>query len=208
MTWSVRHAGSPRWIAGQSTQAVINGLSAGQWDPSDEVRADGGGNWEALEAHPDFAEAAAEVEPPRSEPPDESRLDMNPLIDVSLVLLIFFILTTTYETIRKVLDMPGASAEKAAVGMTKGRLEEIKKLTIGITARLEGGKAVIKVEDQVVAADELVGRLNRLARTTLKKQILLDARGVEWGTVVQIMDAARAAGIEKTLMVTPPEVKP
>ena len=44
--------------------------------------------------------------PPPKHPEDETRLDMNPLIDVALVLLIFFMLTTTYEELRKEFNPP------------------------------------------------------------------------------------------------------
>lgn len=198
MKWSVRHAGSPKSVSGLTTAQVCSGLADGQWDPTDEVRSDAGGQWESLELHHDFAEAAAAVNPaPRHEPVDESKLDMNPLIDVSLVLLIFFILTTTYETIRKVLDMPGATQSKAAAKTT---VEKIKELVIKVEARSVAGKPVFKVENDVVASDQLLAKLNEFSRATGKKQVLLDAQGVDWGTVVQIMDAARAAGIEKTLL--------
>jgi biopolymer transport protein ExbD len=39
-------------------------------------------------------------------------------------------------------------------------------------------------------------------KSTAKRQVLLDARGVEWGVVVEVMDVARGAGVEKTLLVT------
>jgi biopolymer transport protein ExbD len=187
-------------VKGLTTAAVRTGLIDGAWDTTDEVRPDAGGPWETLENHAEFAELAAEVNPPVSgEHEDESILDMNPLIDVSLVLLIFFILTTTYETIRKVLDMPAATQSKMAAG-ARSAAEKIKEMTIRIEARSSSGNVTIKVENETVAIDNLVGKLNQFSQSTGKKQVLLDAQGVEWGTVVQIMDAARAAGIEKTLL--------
>jgi len=200
VTWTVRHAGSPKVVQGLTTSAVRTGLIDGTWETTDEIRSDAGGSWESLENHSDFAEVAAEVNPPLvSEHEDESKLDMNALIDVSLVLLIFFILTTTYETIRKVLDMPAASQSKLAPG-ARTAAEKIKEVTIRIEARSSGGKVSIKVENEIVPADGLVAKLNQFSQSTGKKQVLLDAQGVEWGVVVQIMDAARAAGIEKTLL--------
>lgn len=200
MTWTVRHAGSPQAVKGLTSNTVRTGLIDGRWETDDEIRPDAGGPWEALENHSEFAEIAAEVNPPvKNEPEVESKLDMNPLIDVSLVLLIFFILTTTYETIRKVLDMPAATQSNLAKG-TKSAAEKIKEVTIRVEARTLGGKVTIKVEDKVVASENLVGELNQFSRSTGKKQVLLDAKGVEWGSVVQIMDAARAAGIDKTLL--------
>ncbi|MBX7103439.1 MAG: biopolymer transporter ExbD [Gemmataceae bacterium] len=197
MTWSVRHEGSPRSVAGQTTEAIRAGLADGRLDPTDEVRGESG-DWVSLEAHPVFAAAAAEVEPPlRPEHEDESRLDMNPLIDVTLVLLIFFILTTTYESIRKVLDMPGATTAKLDSGAKQAVAERVKEFTIRVTLRPDG----IRIEDQTVGKDELSTRLAQFVKTAQKRQILLDAQGVDWGAVVAVMDAARAAGIEKTLLV-------
>jgi len=206
VSWTVRHAGSPQSVSGLTSAAVRSGLADGRWETTDEVRPDSGGEWEALETHRDFAETAAAVNPPpRHEPEDESRLDMNPLIDVSLVLLIFFILTTTYETIRKVLDMPGATKSSANAKTTADKLKEV---VIRVEARSLGGRPVFKIENEVIAPDQLFAKLNEYSRSSGKKQVLLDAQGVDWGTVVQIMDAARAAGIEKTLLQKKPEPTP
>jgi biopolymer transport protein ExbD len=198
VSWSVRHAGSPRWVDGLTTDAIREAIGAGQWEPTDEVRPDGGGEWQPLESHPTFAGAAAEVEPRVAEPEDESRLDMNPLIDVSLVLLIFFILTTTYESIRKVLDLPAGSQASAAVRPSPGILSSV----IRVDVNSRDGQRAVRVEGEAVAFDDLAATLSRLVKTTAKRQVLLDARGVEWGVVVEVMDVARGAGVEKTLLVT------
>jgi len=198
VTWSVRHAGSPRWISGLSTAVVRDGITAGRWEPDDEVRGPSG-EWQPLETHPEFAETAAEAEPSVREPIDDSGLDMNPLIDVCLVLLIFFILTTTYETMRKVLDMPGATQARATPGVRRTR-DEVKKAVVWIEVRTRDGSPVVKVEEQTVRMEHLGPTLERLTKGTGKRQALLDAQGVEWGTVVAVMDAARSAGIEKTLL--------
>lgn len=200
MTWSVRHAGSPRWISGLSADAVRDDIAAGRWEPDDEVRGPAG-DWQALEAHPEFAGAVAEAEPPARESEDDTRLDMNPLIDVCLVLLIFFILTTTYETMRKVLDMPGATAARQTPGVRRTR-EEVKKSVIWVEVRAQGGKPTFKVEGQTVEQPDLAAAIVRFAKGTGKRHLLLDAQGVEWGTVVAVMDAARSAGVEKTLLAT------
>jgi biopolymer transport protein ExbD len=198
MTWSVRHAGSRETIDGLSAAEVCEGLGDRRWEPDDEVRT-GHGEWTRIEQHPEFAAAAAEVEPAEpAVPDDETRLDMNPLIDVSLVLLIFFILTATYQSIRKVYDMPGATTAKVDAGARAAVAERVRELTIRVTLRPNS----LRVEDQDVPRAELTARLNQFVRAAKKRQILLDAQGVEWGAVVAVMDAARAAGIEKTLIVS------
>lgn len=201
MSFSVRHEGSPVSVGGQSAVDVETGLHDGRWDPADEVRGDGEPEWVPLADHPRFAEAAADVvPPPRKHHPDETRLDMNPLIDVALVLLIFFILTTTYETIRKVLDLPAGSA-KAPGQLRRVSPEDVKKLMVTVTARQQGGQAVLSVEDKPVTLGELDAALRRAVADSKKTTLLLDAtEDVDYGVVMSIMDAARGAGIAKTAM--------
>src|SRR5882757_3418345 len=155
MSYAVRHEGSPSWVNDLSATEVTAGLRDGRWEPTDEVRDDAAMRWTALEDHPQFAEAAAEVEPPpRKEHPDETRLDMNPLIDVALVLLIFFILTTTYESIRKVLDLPG-SPTKVAGQIVTVKPEDAKKFLILVAVGQENGQPMIKIEDRAVNLADL-----------------------------------------------------
>jgi biopolymer transport protein ExbD len=202
MKFAVRHEGSPVWVSDQSAADVAAGLRDGRWEPTDEVWGEGEADWVSLEDHPQFAEAAADVTPPpRKHHPDETRLDMNPLIDVALVLLIFFILTTTYETIRKVLDLPGASA-KAPGQLRQVKPEDAKKLMVMVRARQVAGQPELSVEDKAVRLDELDSALRRAVADSKKTTLLLDAtHDVDYGVVMAIMDAARGAGIAKTLMV-------
>ena len=59
-----------------------------------------------IEAHPQLAEIAFDLEPPRPmHHPEATSLDMNALIDVCLVLLIFFIMTATYAAVQKVVPV-------------------------------------------------------------------------------------------------------
>jgi biopolymer transport protein ExbD len=202
MSFSVRHEGSPVWVSDQSANDVLAGLRDGRWEPTDEVWGEGEPDWVPMEDHPRFAEAAGEINPPpRKHHPDETRLDMNPLIDVALVLLIFFILTTTYETIRKVLDLPGAST-KAPGQLRKVSPEDARKLMVMVTARQTNGEAVLTVDDRTVNVADLDAALRRAVVDSKKTTVLLDASpDVDYGVVMAIMDAARGAGVTKTLMV-------
>src|SRR3954470_13506501 len=155
MSWTIRHQGSPVAVDSLSSATVLEGLQDGRWEPTDEVRGDDDARWRSLEEHPQFADAVADLEPPEPKhAEDETRLDMNPLIDVCLVLLIFFILTTTYETIRKVLDMPGATAK------SENRIrivdeKQLKETSIFITARMESGQPKVEIEKQPVPEGDL-----------------------------------------------------
>ena len=204
MTFLVRHEGSPHAIAGLTADEVNTGLEEGRWEPTDEVCGEDDADWQPLGDHPLFASAAAEIAPiQRKFHPDETRLDMNPIIDVALVLLIFFILTTTYETVRKVLDMPGASAQSPS-GARVVDLQKIKDTTIIVRATQKGDNPRIEIESTTVGLEELDVQLRRRVRDSQKLVLLIDAAPeVDYGVVVAIMDAARGAGIKRTLMAGP-----
>ncbi|HMF10877.1 MAG TPA: biopolymer transporter ExbD [Gemmataceae bacterium] len=194
MSWKVRHEGSPRSIEGLTLPQVVEGLQEGLWEPTDEVMGPSDSKWSPIESHPQLAEVAADMEPPPPPAhPDETRLDMNPLIDVALVLLIFFILTTTYETIRKVLQMPTATEEQVG-GVRILRPGDIVDRMIKVEAKKQGDATVILVEDQPVDLNSLRSVLERFKRNQMA---LLVEDDVEWGVSVKIQDAARGAGIEQ-----------
>src|SRR5260370_11187692 len=108
MSWRVRHEGSPQPVEGLSLEEVLQGLADGNWEPTDEVMGPNDTSWTKLENHPQFAEIASELEPPppRTYVDDEAHVDMNALIDVCMVLLIFFILTMSYSSLQKRLTSP------------------------------------------------------------------------------------------------------
>ncbi len=215
MPWNVRHQGSPRIVRNLTLQQIVEGLRDGLWEPTDEAMGPGEERWLALEAHPQLAEIVLEMEPPRpARPPDATSLDMNALIDVCLVLLIFFILTTSYANlVQKVVPVP---ADVSAQGKPKVTpISDIKKFMIRVQAIGDKlGKPVVRIESlpaDVLAADgktidqaKMRSALQPYVRgEDHKREVLLDAHEVSWETVIQIQDAARAAGVNKIRYAVP-----
>jgi biopolymer transport protein ExbD len=200
MTWSIRHEGSPRALEGLSLAQVVEGLQDGLWEVTDEVMGPGDQQWVAIESHPQLAEVALDLEPPPKHPEDETRLDMNPLIDVALVLLIFFILTTTYAALQKYLDMPSSDPVKAEGKLRQVSAEKVKEIMIKVQARHRDGKTILRVEDETVDEANLLAALSRYASTTKKNELLIDASDdVDWGTVSMIQDTAKGAGFQRVI---------
>jgi biopolymer transport protein ExbD len=202
--WKMRHQGSPEFLEGLSAEEIVEGVQEQRWEPTDEVKGPGDSEWRSLETHPHFAEAMAELDPPFAPPhPDETRLDMNPLIDVALVLLIFFILTTTYEEMRKMFPPPPASPNDAkGPKISETELREV----IRLTARQENGNTVIRVEDEVVPESDLQEKFifwkeKKKDGSTLAVEI---EKGVPWRTFMAIQDAAAGAKIRETLRIERP----
>jgi biopolymer transport protein ExbD len=198
-TWEVRLLGTEVLLPVPTAQAVLDGLRNGDWDPSDEVRAPASREFAAIEDHPTFLEAVAEMGPPPSEKPDETRLDMNPLIDVALVLLIFFILTTSYASLKRAIDLPPAPPDPdAGTRREVVKKEDIQDRTFRIKVTMDGTNPVVKLEDRVVLLDDIDREVKDHVRITGRKELFLSvADEVPWGIEARIYDAAKGAEIRQ-----------
>ncbi|OWK38268.1 ExbD/TolR family protein [Fimbriiglobus ruber] len=198
-TWRVRHEGSPHAVEVASAQRVLEGIRDGDWEATDEVRGPTDAGWSAIEDHPLFAETMAEMEQPSNEPPDETRLDMNPLIDVALVLLIFFILTATYATLRRAIELPPEPDKEGKTANKTIKMEDIKDRAFKVTVRVEeGGKPVIRIDGKTVSVDDLDREFQEHVKATGRKEMYADvAPDVPWGVEARLYDAAKGADIHQ-----------
>jgi biopolymer transport protein ExbD len=192
--WQVRKEGSPEEYGLPTDDAVLTGLRDGNFVPTDEVKGPDDVDWQPLETHPRFAEAAQEVEPPPAETADETHLDMNPLIDVCLVLLIFFILTITYASLERAISVPeDAPDDKAAAQVN---IKDIKDRVFIVTVKMDGEKPVIKIGThgalKEVPRNRVFAEMETIINTTARKEMVLDIEpDVPWGIETEILDAAK-----------------
>jgi len=209
MSWKVRHEGSPKHVEVPGLQQVVDGMQSGLWELTDEVMGPQDQAWVTIEDHPQLEEIAAEIEPPpHAQHPDETHLDFNALIDVCLVLLIFFMLTTTYALLQKMLDSPTLAAEDASKGPPRVTREQVAERMLLVKVNMEKGKPVIRLDDHAIEKEDLLIALQRARRSSGKVQIALEHEyDVPHGIIVAIEDAAHGAGIEKVNLVVP-RVKP
>jgi biopolymer transport protein ExbD len=201
MAWKIRHQGSPQSIEVPGLAEVVQGIENGQWEPTDEVQGPGETAWVPIENHPQLEEAIADFEPPPEKVyDDETRLDMTALIDVTLVLLIFFIITATYTVMIKRLDLPPVKTDPVgAPQLTK----EIRDTSILVEVKKQDGKTVYLVESKEVAPDYLATELKGRSKTGRATLLLQHDDEVTHGDVVKVQDAARGAHLERILLVMP-----
>jgi biopolymer transport protein ExbD len=201
-TWSVRKEGSAEVYQFSTPEQVHQALRDGHFAPTDEVRGPGESAWQSFEQHPLFAEAVVEYEPPVGEGPDETHLDMNPLIDVCLVLLIFFILNITYASLERAIEVPEDSAEDK--GMPEVQLKDLQDKVFVVTAKMEGDKPVIRIgvvnSLKEVPLERLYKEMEQLINTTGRKEMVMDIdEYVPWGIETAILDAAKGNKIHNII---------
>ncbi len=129
---------------------------------------------------------------PKSESRPMSDINVTPLVDVMLVLLIIFMVTAPMMQQGIDVDLPQTTAQPM-----EGQEE---RLVITINAKRE-----IFLNQEKVDPLLLRRRLERSAAVRFNKEVLLRAdRSVPYGFVVQTMAEIKNAGIEKLGMVTEP----
>lgn len=127
---------------------------------------------------------------PKSQEDDGLEVDLSPLIDVTFLLLIFFVLTTSF-TKEKQLDInrPSASTANAVAG------EPLR-----VALDMDGSAYV---DGQRVAPWLLQGRIKSLLRTTKAREVLLIAdERVPSGRMVEVIDQCRLAGAKNVAIST------
>lgn len=128
----------------------------------------------------------------KSENRPMSDINVTPLVDVILVMLIIFMVTAPMMQQGLDVDLPQTTSRPI-----EGQEE---RLVITITSKRE-----VFVNQEKVDPLLLRRRLERTAAAKLNKEVLLRAdRTVPYGFVVQMMAEIKNAGIEKLGMVTEP----
>lgn len=204
MSWRLRHEGSPQPI-GQplSTEQIVEGMKDGVYAMSDEVKGPADAKWTRLEKHPHFAEVAEVVHAINEQVEhevDDNNIDMNPLIDVCLVLLVFFILATTMSVMEKVMQLP---SNKQANSKPRQLTEEQAKKFIMLKLEKKGSETIYNVNEYIATEDKLARELERLVREGKSELILEVGPGVDFGSYTVAIDKAREARIDKILTKAP-----
>jgi biopolymer transport protein TolR len=124
-----------------------------------------------------------------------SQINVTPLVDVMLVLLVIFMVTAPMMQQGVQVNLPKADAK----AMTPP--EESVVVTVD-----KEGKVFIN-KDEVPPGD-LRGRLSEMFASRVKKEVFLKAdSSVPYGEVVKAMADIKGAGIERLGMVTEPSRK-
>jgi len=127
----------------------------------------------------------------------DPRVDITPLIDVILLLVIFFMLTTTFIGAPAIkVNLPTSSAKEISKEQKEVKITITKDGKLYVDRRTGGSGDPISLK-------ELGKFLNKVARENRDTMVIVRAdENTTHGNVVAVMDLAKKAGLNKLAIAT------
>ncbi len=128
----------------------------------------------------------------RGRKPVMAEINVTPMVDVMLVLLIIFMVSAPLLTVGVPLDLPQTQA--------KSLDQDKNPLTLSVSL-----KGQVYLNDTEITLDELVPKLTAITQTRGGMDERIFVRGdkkVDYGTVMKVMGRLSAAGFRRVALVT------
>ncbi|MDD3370808.1 MAG: protein TolR [Alphaproteobacteria bacterium] len=118
-----------------------------------------------------------------------SDINVTPLVDVMLVLLIVFMVTAPMMTVAVPVDLPKTKANTVS--------QDKEPLVVSINA-----EGLIYIQDRTVRYDEMVPKLKAITGANPSARIFVRGdRRIAYGRIMEVMGAISAAGFNKVALV-------
>ena len=125
-----------------------------------------------------------------------SEINVTPMVDVMLVLLIIFMVTAPLLTASVNVDLPKAEAAPAP--------QDDKPLTVSVN-----GEGKIYLQDEQIELGELVAKLQAISQGKSDKKILVRGdKGNSYGTMWQVMATITQGGFTHLALLSDPSGAP
>jgi biopolymer transport protein TolR len=122
-----------------------------------------------------------------------SEINVTPMVDVMLVLLIIFMVAAPLLTVGVPIELPETQA--------KAMNSDTQPITISVNSDGE-----IYLNDTVIPIDEVVAKLQAVAKAGYEERIFVRGdRSADYGTVMRVMARISAAGFRNIGLVTDQE---
>jgi biopolymer transport protein ExbD len=130
----------------------------------------------------------------RGKQKETPEINLVPLIDVMMVILIFLMITTTYSKYTELqINLPTADAEK--------QLERPNEVTVLVNA--QGQYVVNKAPVTFTSIEQLAGELRRAGGALKDPVVVISAdAAATHQAVVRVMEASRLAGLSQITFTT------
>ncbi len=125
-----------------------------------------------------------------------AEINVTPMVDVMLVLLVIFMITAPLLSAGVAVDLPKAKAKAVSQ-------QDDKPIEISMT-----GKGEIYMGDTRVSPERLAGMLQAIAAETTDRRVYIKAdQKLDWGKIAGVMATVQTSGFTKILLVTDPTTK-
>lgn len=121
-------------------------------------------------------------------------LDITPLVDLVFLLIIFFLLSTTFRVMPGIrIDLPEASSQKI--------IKERKEITLSVDR-----SGVLYVDKIPVEPSALISRLTAAAQKDRDTTVLIKGdRAAGFGLVVDVLGTVKQSGLHRIAIMTQPK---
>lgn len=122
-----------------------------------------------------------------------SEINVTPLVDVMLVLLVIFMVTAPLLTAGVAIDLPKAKAKAVAQ-------QDNAPIEVSVDAR-----GTVFLGETPMTLDRLRGVLSAIARENVERRVYIKAdRRLPYGQVMGVMAAVSASGFTKVALISDP----
>jgi biopolymer transport protein ExbD len=116
---------------------------------------------------------------------EEAQIDMTPMLDIVFIMLIFFIVTTSF------IKPSGLDYNKPEA--SQATTQKSANIFIGVSKT-----GVIKMENRQVDIERVTANVERMLAESPEAAVLIEAdKEAQHGLVVKVMDNVKKAGIDK-----------
>ncbi|QYJ87434.1 biopolymer transporter ExbD [Shewanella mesophila] len=116
---------------------------------------------------------------------EEAQIDMTPMLDIVFIMLIFFIVTTSF------IKPSGLDYNKPEA--SQATTQKSANIFIGVSKT-----GVIKMENRQVDIERVTANVERMLAESPEAAVLIEAdKEAQHGLVVKVMDNVKKAGISK-----------
>ncbi|MEG3223790.1 biopolymer transporter ExbD [Vibrio gigantis] len=121
---------------------------------------------------------------------EQANVDMTPLIDVVFILLIFFILSASFQQDNQInVERPNSKVTDATSSMS---------LSVAIDQQKQ-----VWIDNKVVEVASLTSRVKQKVAQASNVSVIIDVdKSVESGLLIQVIDQVRIAGVNNVAVAT------